>query len=155
MMTTREEAAESIHATIGGDYVYYHDDATGDDYQNDVEDLDLLAQYLDSEDPAIRFDAYSHWCAATSGEVVRHMRQWEIDDLEFRQCPEDGGQIVDVTYAIDEQWLYRHTHDRSDGEEYIICTRINYQSHEYDLLFEPQNGILPAIKGEDYVIVVD
>lgn len=92
--------------------------------------------------------------AEANGEVVRHMRQREIDELEFRSMPQDGGQIVDVSYATDETWLYRHSHDRSDGEQYYTCTRIDDRASDDAIRFEPQNGLLPTTTGDDYLIVI-
>lgn len=151
--TTREQAAETINATIDGEHVYYHDDSTNEDYRNPVADLDYLAELLDDSDDEIRVSAYSHWCAGTSGELVRHIRQRDINDLEWHQLPKDGGQIVDIKYASTEDWLYCRRHDRSDNAIVITCERIDDAADEDDLRFEPQNGLLPDTKGESYIVI--
>ena len=68
--TTREQAAEAINGTIDGDYVTYYDDNMSRMYRNPVEDLDYLAELLDSDDESIAADAYSHWCAGTDSEEI-------------------------------------------------------------------------------------
>lgn len=40
-----------------------------------ADELENLCDYLDSEDPAISRDAYSHWCAGTCAEEMP--RGWE------------------------------------------------------------------------------
>ncbi len=69
----------------------------------------------------------------------------DITDFQFRQLPEDGGQIVDISYACDETWLYCHVYDRSDLSESYSRIRVSAQS-KYD--FETQNGLLPSTKGK-------
>ena len=144
-----------LNGSISGEYVYYHDDATNADYRNDVDDLDYLAELLDSDDAGISADAYSHWCAGSQGEVVRHMRQRDIDALEFRQMPQDGGQIVNVSYATDDEWLYCSTHDRSDNSRSITCQRLDYDVEEDATGFEPQNGLLPDTRGAEIIVVTE
>lgn len=70
----------------------------------------------------------------------------------FHQMPVDGGQIVDVNYAMLPDGhgggkLLRCTHDRSDGEvSYEIANLIlDSENEDSDTeRFEPWNGILPA-----------
>jgi hypothetical protein len=66
---------------------------------------------------------------------------WEVpDDLDWHMLPRDDGQIVEVTYACDEYYLYCRTYDRSDRTT-------SYQRAEWgqdDIRFEPWNGILPT-----------
>ncbi len=69
----------------------------------------------------------------------------DITNLQFRQMPEDGGQIVEISYACDETWLYCHVYDRSDMEESYSRIRLAEKSR-YD--FEPQNGLLPKTLGK-------
>lgn len=66
--TTRKAAAESINATIDGEWVYYYDDATSTYYRSATTDLDYLAELIDSDDPDIAASAYSHWCNGTDSE---------------------------------------------------------------------------------------
>jgi hypothetical protein len=62
----------------------------------------------------------------------------------WHQMPEDAGQIVDVSYAIDweEEMLYRRTYDRGDRTLEIDRARVDGGS------FEPWNDCLPNIVGE-------
>jgi len=69
----------------------------------------------------------------------------DITDLQFRQLPEDGGQIVDISYACDGVWLYCHVLDRSDMEESYSRIRVAARS-KYN--FEAQNNLLPTTKGK-------
>lgn len=151
-MKTRAQAADHINGTIDGDYVYYHDDGTGEDYRSDVESLDYLVELLNSDDEAIASDAYSHWCAATDSELVRYVRQHDLDAIKWLQCPRDGGQMVDVHYAADETGLYRREHDRSDRTTIITWHAYDDDADEDALAFEPWNGQLPSVCGESYVI---
>ena len=73
-----------------------------------------------------------------------------IRGLQWHQLLTDGGQIVDVTYATDEAYLYRCTHDRSDSS---ICIERAELDDDSETEFEPQNGQLPDVAGE-YEIVV-
>jgi phage pi2 protein 07 len=59
-----------------GDYAYYADE-TGSYWVVDAYELADLCDYLDDEDPSIADDAYSHWCAGTSGREMR--KGWEPD----------------------------------------------------------------------------
>jgi len=84
------------------------------------------------------------------------MRKSQIDDLRFFQMPQDGGQIVSVTYACDESGVYCRTVDQS----YRPGTPPKYQFAAYDrrcgedrLRFEPQNGLLPQTSTWRDVIV--
>ena len=141
-MTTRQEALEHISGQILDDMVVYYADETDCWYTCDADDLDYLAELLDHDDDSIRGDAYSHWCASTtSTEYAVRMDADDLADFDWRQCPADGGQIVDVKYAMDGEsyFLYRRRHDRSDN----TC---NYQRAELDQddsEFEPWNGSLP------------
>lgn len=62
-------------------------------------------------------------------------------DLTWHQLPRDGGQTVDVHYAVDWEsgLLYRRSHDRSDGEQTLEQAVIEGGE------FEPQNGRLPRV----------
>lgn len=63
------------------------------------------------------------------------------ETMTWAQLPSDGGQIVDVHYAVDWEsgTLYRRSHDRSDGTVTMEMAAIT--GGEY----EPQNGILPTV----------
>ncbi len=74
----------------------------------------------------------------------------ELKSLEWHQLPADAGQIVDVTYATDEAYLYRSTHDQSDCS---ICIERAELDDDSEVGFEPQNGQLPDVAG-DYETVV-
>jgi hypothetical protein len=71
-----------------------------------------------------------------------------LDGLEWHQLPRDGGQIVSVTYATDEEFLYRHSYDRSDQTHAYFRESINMDADEDFLRFEPWNGNLPDTTGE-------
>lgn len=52
--------------TDDGESVIYYDDNTQLYYLAPMEDIDYLADLMDSDDEDIAGDAYSHWCAGTS-----------------------------------------------------------------------------------------
>jgi len=60
-----ERAAEHISTTevAPGIWAHHHDDATDRWHMVTGAALAELCDYLDDEDPAMRGDAYSHWCA--------------------------------------------------------------------------------------------
>ena len=62
-------AAARIHATDLGDggWAYYAEE-TSSWWVVTAEELEELCDYLDSDEPLIAGDAYSHWCAACGGE---------------------------------------------------------------------------------------
>ena len=64
----------------------------------------------------------------------------------FYQCPEDAGQIVDVTYAIarDHEVLVCRMKDRSCGKVTMRCAELDFDE---DQTFEPWNSKLPATYG--------
>lgn len=61
----------------------------------------------------------------------------QLDSLQWHQLPVDGGQIVSVTYAVDEDHLYCRTYDQSD------CSVRIERAELIDGEFKPQNGVLP------------
>lgn len=67
-----------------------------------------------------------------------------LDGLAQGTLPEDGGQIVDRSYAIDQDGLYRLTFDQSDQSLMVEFAEYAENADEYDLRFEPWNGVLPA-----------
>lgn len=67
------------------------------------------------------------------------------DEMTWHQMPADAGQAVNVTYAVEwigggEGWLYRRTHDRSDGNHSVERAVVD---DEAGGAFEPWNGKLP------------
>ena len=67
------------------------------------------------------------------------------DEMTWHQMPADAGQIVDVAYAVEwigggEGWLYRRTHDRSDGSRSVERAVVDADGGS---AFEPWNGRLP------------
>lgn len=69
-------------------------------------------------------------------------------DLQWHQLPVDGGQVVSITYVMDENYLYRHTLDRSDKSETLERCAWDQYADDADIRFEPWNGILPALAGD-------
>ena len=69
--------------------------------------------------------------------------QRKIDSLGFRMMPKDGGQIVEITYAVDENGVWCRSYDRSDRTESYMFATYAARATEDQLHFEPQNGRLP------------
>ena len=67
----------------------------------------------------------------------------KIEELDFQMMPCDGGQIVEISYACDENGVYRRCHDRSDRSISYDFASYRKRAEESDLKFEPQNGRLP------------
>lgn len=74
IMTTKiriRRAADYIDAVGLPDGRYAHlAPETGHWYVVTAGDLEELCDYLDHDDPRVRQDAYSHWCAGTSAEEM-------------------------------------------------------------------------------------
>lgn len=66
-----------------------------------------------------------------------------IDSLGFLMMPRDGGQIVEVTYAVDEYGVWCQSYDRSDRTRCYQFANYSARATEEQLDFEPQNGKLP------------
>lgn len=66
------------------------------------------------------------------------MSESNFKNLQYHFMPKDQGQIVVQSYAIDNEYLYRHTIDQSDKTE--SWERAAYYD---DVEFEPQNNQLP------------
>lgn len=67
-----ERAAQFIDSTWDRSQqeCIYYDDATGESYRCDeLDDMLYLYQLIHDDDPDVRRDAYSHWCAGTSHEA--------------------------------------------------------------------------------------
>jgi hypothetical protein len=79
----------------------------------------------------------------------------DLGDLEFHQCPQDAGQIVDYDYATDETYLYTRCHDRSDNSVTITRQEFAEDADETDLQFEPWNGVLPQTQGDEEQVYAD
>lgn len=76
-----------------------------------------------------------------------------IDSLDFQMMPEDGGQIVEVMYACDEDGVWCRTHDRSDRSTSYQFAAYHARATEDQLSFEPQNSKLPKHnKWQDVVV---
>lgn len=73
-----QAAIERIQGSITDDgaSVIYYDDNTQLHYLSPIEDLDDLADLMESDDADISGDAYGHWCA---GQLTPHP-----------ECDEDG-----------------------------------------------------------------
>jgi len=71
----------------------------------------------------------------------------DVEDLSFSMMPQDQGQIVENSYAVDwERGILVHRRlDRSDMELTFFRAAID---EDNDRNFEPQNGVLPATDGE-------
>lgn len=76
----------------------------------------------------------------------------DIDGLTFHQLPVDGGQIVDISYAVDEGYLYTRRWDRSDNSTRVWREEIDETS---ETEFEPQNGQLPETNGDEEPVYAD
>lgn len=65
------------------------------------------------------------------------------ETLDYRTMPRDAGQIVEVSYACDEDGVWCRTHDRSDNSTVYHFGAYNARATEDQLRFEPWNGRLP------------
>lgn len=86
---------------------------------------------------------------------AKRMTIEDADKLSYHQMPQDGGQIVSVTYAVDEDWSYLYCRAEDQSELPGSADRVSIQRAEIDdsadpaeSEFEPQNGSLPATTGE-------
>lgn len=86
--------------------------------------LEALAEYIAEET-----------AKETADEAKREISA-RVADLRFVTPPENGGQIVEVSYACDADNIYERIHDRSDR-----TTVINVYEHpNAECDFDPQNG---------------
>jgi hypothetical protein len=71
--------------------------------------------------------------------------------LEYHQMPQDGGQIVSVTYAVDDEWSYLYCRSEDQGELPGSVDRVRIERAEIDQTsdrgFEPWNSTLPKTVG--------
>lgn len=70
-------------------------------------------------------------------------QQSYLDSLEFHMLPQDGGQIVDVMYATDQDGVWRQIIDGSDGSVSYQFAKYYARAKEESLVFEPHNGTIP------------
>ena len=74
-----QRAAAHLGATDLGDNQWaYYADETSCYYVVSASDLEVLCNYLDHDEPWIRRDAYSHWCAGTT--AAEQPDGWEPGD---------------------------------------------------------------------------
>lgn len=78
-----------------------------------------------------------------------------LDNLVFRMLPEDGGQIVEVTYAVDEDGLWEQRYDRSDRSRSYSFAPYRARATYDQLAFAPQNSQLPRHNSWRDVVVAD
>lgn len=71
-------------------------------------------------------------------------KQAYLADLKFQMCPVDAGQIVEVTYAADEDGVWCRTYDRSDRTTTYQFAAYPARASESALRHEPWNGIIAA-----------
>lgn len=70
-MSKLQRAARHIGAVKSGvAQWYYWAHETDSFWRVSSDDLRELCDYIESDDPAIANDAYSHWCAGTSAEEM-------------------------------------------------------------------------------------
>lgn len=83
--------------------------------------------------------------ATTKTKQRRTIRvdQAKINSLRFHMMPADGGQIVEVTYACDEDGVWCSVYDRGDRTQQYQFAKYYARASEAALAFEPQNGRLP------------
>lgn len=148
-------AAKHVDAVDLGDGKWSHkDDSTSRWYVVTGEELAELCDYLDDEDEQVSRDAYSHWCAGTSGEempagwdpevTAATVAEW-IKDVSFVTPPENQGQIVLVSYGCDADYIYERVVDQSDR---TTTVRV-YEHDEDDEEWEPHNGA-PSLGDQIY-----
>jgi hypothetical protein len=77
-----------------------------------------------------------------------------LESLTWRQLPEDGGQLVSVTYAVDGDYLYRQEYDRVDRASSYTAARLYERATEDELAFEPWNSRLPRHNAWHEVVVI-
>lgn len=66
-----------------------------------------------------------------------------LESLRFLTQPVDQGQIVVVSYAVDDQGVYCRTYDQSDRSTEYQFAPYSARATEDELRFEPQNHRLP------------
>lgn len=71
----------------------------------------------------------------------------QADRLSYDTLPQDGGQIVMVSYCHHEDgYLYCRSYDQSDKTLTITRSEV---SDDSETAYEPQNGLLPETTGDD------
>ena len=83
---------------------------------------------------------------------AKRMTTEDADKLSYHQMPQDGGQIVSVTYAVDDDWSYLYCRTEDQSELPGSADRVSIQRAEIDESsdrgFEPWNGTLPKTAGD-------
>ena len=80
-------------------------------------------------------------------------RRYEVasmTDLNFIIPPECGGQIVEVSYAVAVDALFKRVHDRSDGD--VTVYRADWDDLDPDIICEPWNNA-PSVDHDAWVEV--
>ena len=69
----------------------------------------------------------------------------DIEDRNWEKLPQDGGQIIEVSYSADYEngLMYMRMHDKNI-EHIKYYSAVLIQSTENDD-YQPQNGILPKV----------
>ncbi len=83
---------------------------------------------------------------------VTYPRTSDVDGVTFHQLPRDGGQIVDISYAVHDGYLYTRRWDRSDNSTSMWRQEIDETS---ETEFEPWNGQLPETIGDEETVYAD
>lgn len=93
MTTTIQRAAQHIDATdlVDGRWAHYADE-TSRWHVVSAEALGELCEYLDSDDPQVSGDAYSHWCAGTNSEEMPE--GWNPNQSVFTYTIFDGNPAI-------------------------------------------------------------
>lgn len=81
--------------------------------------------------------------------------QARLNSLDYHVIPSDGGQIVVVRYAEDEDGLWRWCYDRSDRTSTYAFARYDRRASEKHSVFTPWNDVLPWHRVWQKVVVDD
>ena len=79
----------------------------------------------------------------TKRRTIKATRDY-VSSLKFFMLPQDGGQIVAITYAVDEDGLWCRIFDQCDRSESFQFACYSARATESQREFSPQNGKLPA-----------
>jgi len=71
----------------------------------------------------------------------------DLENLKFSVAPADAGQMIEVSYALDERGIYRRRHDRQDGSSVIEFAPWSAWSEEPNVDFWNRSP-LPPDRGE-------
>ena len=67
--------------------------------------------------------------------------------MTYYTMPQDQGQMVQIEYAADGEFLYRRVTDRSDNS--VVTKRVAWEDLDITGEFEPWNGRLGARVSDD------